>query len=58
VLKNLITSESYALVCCNQSIETITGYQAVVNIPLTNVGVDKGLDALSFFEVKKINKRT
>lgn len=52
VLTNLITNQKYALVCCNSTLDDYkTGYHAVVNTPLTNVGVDSQLDSLPFFEV-------
>lgn len=55
VLKNLITNESYALVCCDSSLDDFkTGYHAVVNTPLTNVGVDTELESLPFFEVSHL----
>lgn len=53
VVENLITNEKYALVCCNQSLANFSsaGYHAVVNTPLTNVGVDTELNSLPFFEL-------
>ncbi|GAA5798900.1 hypothetical protein HPULCUR_004307 [Helicostylum pulchrum] len=52
VLRNLITNQSYALVCCDSSLDDFkTGYDAVVNTPLTNVGVDTELESLPFFEL-------
>lgn len=57
VVENLITNQKYALVCCNQSLANFTssGYHAVVNTPLTNVGIDTELDSLPFFELLNLS---
>ncbi|KAI8096130.1 hypothetical protein BDF21DRAFT_329915, partial [Thamnidium elegans] len=55
VLRNLITNQSYALVCCNSALDDFkTGYHAVVNTPLTNVGVETELESLPFFELLEL----
>lgn len=43
--------------CCNQSLANFTssGYHAVVNTPLTNVGIDTELDSLPFFELLNLS---
>lgn len=53
VLTNLITNEKYALVCNRNgtSADLTSGFHAVVDTPLTAVGVDTELDVLPFFEV-------
>ncbi|CEP19384.1 hypothetical protein [Parasitella parasitica] len=57
VVENMITNEKYALVCCNQSLANFSsaGYHAVVNTPLSNVGVDTELDSLPFFELLNLS---
>ncbi|KAI7893187.1 uncharacterized protein EV154DRAFT_417360, partial [Mucor mucedo] len=58
VLHNLITNEKYALVCCNNSLANFTsGYHAVVNTPLNNVGVDNELNSLPFFELLTLSDK-
>ncbi|KAG2199441.1 hypothetical protein INT47_011553 [Mucor saturninus] len=50
--------QKYALVCCNNSLANFTsGYHAVVNTPLNNVGVDNELNSLPFFELLTLSDK-
>lgn len=59
VLTNLITNERYALVCNRNgtSADLTSGFHAVVDTPLTAVGVDTELDVLPFFELLGISDK-
>ncbi|KAI8997076.1 hypothetical protein BDB01DRAFT_769727 [Pilobolus umbonatus] len=57
VVTNLITNEKYALVCCGLDLSAHTGYHAVVNTPLKNVGIDTELQLLPFFELLAITDK-
>lgn len=53
LLHNHIKGETYALVCCGQPTTNFTGYNLVVNTPVTNVGVANAPSVLPFMEVKR-----
>ncbi|KAI8391381.1 uncharacterized protein BYT42DRAFT_556682 [Radiomyces spectabilis] len=50
VLTNNILNERYALVSCNVT-DDLSGYQAVVQVPVKRVGVTNALDILPLFEL-------
>ncbi|KAI9013425.1 hypothetical protein CLU79DRAFT_397327 [Phycomyces nitens] len=51
VVRNLVTNENYAVVCCNQKATTLKGFTAILNEPLQTVGVSDAQSVLSFIEL-------
>ncbi|KAL0088703.1 hypothetical protein J3Q64DRAFT_1637659 [Phycomyces blakesleeanus] len=54
VVTNNVKNEKYALVCCGQSSASLTGFDAVINIPVTSVGVDRENTVLSYMELLNV----
>ncbi|KAI8384466.1 uncharacterized protein BYT42DRAFT_562620 [Radiomyces spectabilis] len=51
VVRNHVWNETYALVCCGQTLKDDAEFTAVINIPVAHVAVDGALDALPFIEL-------
>ncbi|KAF7730954.1 hypothetical protein EC973_001000 [Apophysomyces ossiformis] len=55
VVTNHLNNETYALVCCNQTLNTSSGYHAIVNVPLKQVAVNDILPILAYIELLGLN---
>ncbi|KAI8138337.1 hypothetical protein BJV82DRAFT_631914 [Fennellomyces sp. T-0311] len=57
VVTNHQVNQQYALVCCGQPTTGLSGYHAVLNTPVTNVGVTNVRDVLPYMELLGLSDR-
>ncbi|CDH56041.1 hypothetical protein RO3G_16336 [Lichtheimia corymbifera JMRC:FSU:9682] len=55
VVTNHQLNERYALVCCDQPLDNFTQYNAAINTPVKNVGIENVRDILPYLELLSLS---